>query len=152
MPSPHPVCYSVGYALSHDGSQVLMLQKNKPDFLVGLWGGIGGHIEPGETAHEAMDREAHEEANLLGVNWELIEVMDRPETPGSAPDSAKMYLFGARINLDQAQAMTDEAIEVFTWDQVDQLYLVPTTALFLERLREYAGHPRPTMRKPKLGG
>ncbi|MDY6846026.1 MAG: 8-oxo-dGTP diphosphatase, partial [Chloroflexota bacterium] len=40
--------------------QVLMLHRNFPPNQ-GLWNGVGGHIEPGETARQAVIREVKEE-------------------------------------------------------------------------------------------
>lgn len=71
--SQTPVFYSVGFTLSEDGSRVLLFQKGKPAFLADQWGGVGGHIEEGETPLEAMAREAEEEANLVGVDWQLLD-------------------------------------------------------------------------------
>ena len=136
--SPSPVLYSVGFALSEDGSQVLLLQKGRPAFLAGQWGGVGGHIEEGETPLQAMEREAQEEADLVGVDWQLLEALDRPEKPGAAPDSAKIYMFAARTDLSRAQALTEEPIRAFTWDEVEALPLAQSTQLILEKLKAFA--------------
>lgn len=149
--STSQVLYSVGFALSEDGSQVLLLQKGRPAFLAGQWGGVGGHIEEGETPLQAMDREAQEEADLAGVDWQLIEALDRPEKPGAAPDSAKLYMFAARTDLSRAQAMTEEPIRAFTWDEVEALPLAQSTQIILGRLREFAQKPN-TISKPARPG
>jgi|GEM_PF-274684 len=44
-----------------DGDDVLMLHRKFPPNQ-GLWNGVGGHIEPGETARQAVIREVAEEA------------------------------------------------------------------------------------------
>lgn len=149
--SQTPVLYSVGFALSEDGSRVLLLQKGKPAFLAGQWGGVGGHIEEGETPLEAMVREAQEEANLVGVDWQLLEALDRPEKPGAAPDSAKIYMFAAKTDLASAQALTEEPIQAFTWDEVEQLTLAQSTVLILEKLRAFAEGRDVSPKSARLG-
>ena len=42
----------------------------------GKLNGVGGHIELGETPHEAMEREFLEEAGLNIDNWELGVIME----------------------------------------------------------------------------
>ena len=52
------------------GDQMLLLRRNKPGPLYGLYVPIGGHIEPHESPRQAAVREAHEEA---GVTLESVE-------------------------------------------------------------------------------
>lgn len=61
--------------------EVLLLLRNKPPNC-GLWNGVGGHIEPGETALDACLREVAEESGyrLSGaryagqLTWEGFEI------------------------------------------------------------------------------
>lgn len=55
--------------LAHSGWSVLLMHKNRPDWQRGTWNGIGGRIEEGETPHDAMLREAEEEAGLGHLPW-----------------------------------------------------------------------------------
>ncbi len=43
---------------------VLLIEKNRPDWQKGRYNLPGGHIEAGETIHEAAIRELREETNL----------------------------------------------------------------------------------------
>ncbi len=43
---------------------VLLIEKNRPDWQKGRYNLPGGHIEKGETIHEAAVRELREETNL----------------------------------------------------------------------------------------
>ncbi|CAG7650129.1 NUDIX domain-containing protein [Paenibacillus allorhizosphaerae] len=45
------------------GSQVLMLNRNKPPGM-GCWNGVGGKIEPGETPEQGAIREIREETGI----------------------------------------------------------------------------------------
>lgn len=51
---------------------VLLVQRGKPP-VSGVWSLPGGHIEPGETAREAAQREIKEET---GVTMELVGLAD----------------------------------------------------------------------------
>jgi 8-oxo-dGTP diphosphatase len=85
------------------GDTVLMLHRQKPPNL-GLWNGVGGRLEPGETARVCMLREIREEtgyvlpdARFAGIlTWEGFEVADGglyiftaeapPGEPGPCPE------------------------------------------------------------------
>jgi len=61
--------------------KILMLLRNKPPNQ-GLWNGVGGHIEPGETPYESCLREVKEETGFKPVElnfggiltWEGFEI------------------------------------------------------------------------------
>jgi 8-oxo-dGTP diphosphatase len=60
--------YVLGFVF--DGQQnVILIQKDKPEWMAGRWNGIGGKIEPGESPEEAIDREAHEEIGRSDLEW-----------------------------------------------------------------------------------
>ena len=73
--------YVAGFLLDGQNNVALVL-KNRPAWQKGLYNGIGGHIENGESPVEAMTREFFEEttvtvptedwqnfATLRGANW-----------------------------------------------------------------------------------
>lgn len=53
------------------GNFVLLIKKERPEWQKGKMNGIGGHVEDGETALQAMVREATEEAGpyIGGLKW-----------------------------------------------------------------------------------
>lgn len=67
--------YVLGFLFNSERDQVLLIKKEKPLWQVGLLNGIGGKIEPGETASEAMHREAMEEADV-DEQWKLFCEME----------------------------------------------------------------------------
>jgi len=75
MPIPYVLCFLTR------GEQVLMLERRRPPNQ-GLWNGVGGHIEPGETPLQACLREVREEtgfvlptARYAGLlTWEGFEI------------------------------------------------------------------------------
>ncbi|GAB4225588.1 MAG: NUDIX hydrolase [Methyloligellaceae bacterium] len=68
-------------AIFHDG-RVLIGERSKPT-LDGIWSLPGGHIEAGETARQAAERELLEET---GVRADLIGVADVTDVMLRAPN------------------------------------------------------------------
>ncbi len=60
--------YVLGFAFD-DEDQVVLTRKNRPEWQAGLLNGVGGHIEPHESAHSAMVPEFKEETNLDVPQW-----------------------------------------------------------------------------------
>jgi 8-oxo-dGTP diphosphatase len=61
MTETHYVC---GFLFSSERSQVVLIEKNRPDFQAGRLNGVGGKVEPGETRVSAMVREFEEETGI----------------------------------------------------------------------------------------
>ena len=61
-----PIVATLGYVLSPDGREVLMVHRNaRPDdHQLGKYNGLGGKIEPDEDVLAGMRREIHEEAGI----------------------------------------------------------------------------------------
>lgn len=59
----------VGFLFDSRGTEVALIRKNRPEWQKGLWNGIGGHIENGESTLKAMEREFWEETGVLIENW-----------------------------------------------------------------------------------
>lgn len=63
--------YVVGFAFNFDYSEVLLIEKLKPEWQKGKRNGIGGKIEFGESQVQAMVREFREETGVETIedNW-----------------------------------------------------------------------------------
>jgi 8-oxo-dGTP diphosphatase len=61
-----PIVATLGYVLSPDGTQVLMIHRNaRPgDLHLGKYNGLGGKLEPDEDVVACMRREIREEAAI----------------------------------------------------------------------------------------
>lgn len=131
--------YSLGFIQSLDGSRVLLMQKNRPVFLAGLYNGVGGHIEEGETPVQAMTRECDEEADLRIPQeaWNSLGVITDNE-------HYEVHVFGAKADITKALARTDEPLQIFDMKDVHQLKLAPSAKEVLQTL----GAPWPKSPSP----
>lgn len=141
--------YCLGFMFQHHpirGSGVWLIKKNRPDWQMGLWNGIGGRINPWESAMEAMIRETKEEAgiNLSGQDWGYVA---RIKYPGSIVHLFFVLLQGTAWD-DTPSTQTDEEIK---WHNLDKItwglpmvedakwmlaiarYLAPNAQLHIER-------------------
>jgi len=59
----------LGFALTFDLRDVLLVEKNRPKWQAGMINGVGGHIEENEDAIDAMEREFQEEIGQKVTEW-----------------------------------------------------------------------------------
>ena len=71
--------YVVGF-LFFGGHDVVLVQKAKPEWQAGKLNGVGGLVEEGETAEEAMRREYKEETGLEVENWQKYCILNTKGT------------------------------------------------------------------------
>jgi 8-oxo-dGTP diphosphatase len=76
-----PIVATLGYVLSPDGRQVLMIHRNtRPeDHHVGKYNGLGGKLEPDEDVVAGMRREIMEEA---GISCDALQLRGTISWPG----------------------------------------------------------------------
>ena len=56
--------YVVGFLFKEDKSSVVLIRKDRPAWQAGKLNGVGGKIEPNESAIDAMVREFREETSV----------------------------------------------------------------------------------------
>lgn len=59
-----PIKYVLGFLFNRNRNCVVLIKKTKPAWQAGLLNGVGGKIEPGEDARQAMIREFREETGV----------------------------------------------------------------------------------------
>ena len=96
--------YVCGFLFSPDRTRVLLIRKRRPAWQAGRLNGVGGKVEPGEAAYEAMCREFREEAGLDGIDWRLVVVLTGPGWRG--------HFFRAFGDPGAGRATTDESLEI----------------------------------------
>ena len=67
--------YVAGFLFAAGGSRVALVRKARPEWQAGKLNAIGGHIEPGETPHEAMVREFEEETRVRVEEWDHVATL-----------------------------------------------------------------------------
>lgn len=67
--------YVCGFYFDHLLKQVVLIWKNKPAWQKGKLNGVGGKIENGELAGEAMRREFKEETGIDHAEWHSLIVL-----------------------------------------------------------------------------
>jgi 8-oxo-dGTP diphosphatase len=110
MPATNVQEYVCGFLFSPDRARVLLIRKRRPAWQAGKLNGLGGKIEPGETALEAMRREFREEAGIDVVEWEHVLTLSGTDDGGSGRGWAG-HFFRAFGDIDATRAMTDEQLE-----------------------------------------
>lgn len=87
---------TLGYVLSPDGSQVLMMRRDRrPDDLhFGYYNGLGGKLEPGEDVVAGMRREIREEA---GLECAAVELAGTVSWPGFGRNGENWFGFLFRV-------------------------------------------------------
>lgn len=121
--------YALGFVQSMDAKRILLLLKNRPTFLAGLYNGVGGHIEDGETPLQAVHRECDEEADLRipPEQWNAMGVITDNET-------FEVHVFSAKAEISKALARTDEQLQIFDMTEVYRLPLAPSAREILEKM------------------
>lgn len=77
---PTMVRYCVGFLFSEDEERVLLVRKAKPKWMAGMWNGVGGKAEPGESVAASMVREFAEETGRTdSLTWEHFATLGGPD-------------------------------------------------------------------------
>lgn len=127
MKSGH-TSYVLGFLFSPDREEVLLIEKTKPPFLAGKLNGVGGKIEPGETAKEAMVREFEEEVGIktTKIDWEYRLAMHAP--------TYSIQVFRGFGNLHAAQQMEEEKPTIGNVHWLTHIKIVPNLAWIIPLL------------------
>lgn len=111
--------YVLGLIFSDDLKQVLLINKERPDWQKGLANGIGGKIEAGERPLGAMIREAREESGLSNLDWVHYMTMQGTKDPDQG--EWKVYCYAARIpTLKAAETLTDEYLSICSAERLPE--------------------------------
>jgi 8-oxo-dGTP pyrophosphatase MutT (NUDIX family) len=94
----------VGFAFKID--RVVLIQKLRPEWQAGHLNGIGGKIEDGECAKDAMVREFEEETGVRveAPYWTWTQTID-------FPNGVKLFCYATRLNkFHQVRTIEDEPV------------------------------------------
>lgn len=103
--------YVLGLIFDTSAQQVLLIRKLRPRWQAGKLNGVGGKVESGESARQALVREVREETSLETAPdaWRYFGVLEGSDF--------RVYCFETRLSdLSAAVALTDEQLEVHPVD------------------------------------
>ena len=128
---PWPRCGAS--AVIFRGPDVLLVQRGK-GALRGLWSLPGGHIEPGETAHDAARREILEETGVQGELAGLLDIHEvmRHDAAGELAAHYLIVVFFGRWFSGEPTAGDDAAAARFVpVDAIGELPLTDGASAFI---------------------
>jgi 8-oxo-dGTP diphosphatase len=102
--------YVCGFAFDTE-NRVAVVQKKRPEWQKGLYNGIGGKIEPGETSLRAMAREFEEETGV-GIHISRWKMFHREKWING--NSVDFYAVGLKPG-EVPRSVTDETIQMLHW-------------------------------------
>jgi len=101
--------YCLGFAFLHARTHVVLIRKRRPKWQFGKVNGVGGHVEEGELAIEAMRREFREETgvDVEESRWTQFGVMGAYEEW-----SCDLFRTELRAGTERPESKTDEEVLV----------------------------------------
>ena len=94
----------VGFLLDKVTSNVVLIEKKRPEWQCGKLNGVGGHIESGEMPLEAMQMEFLEETGLRVMDWQLCVNMVGKDW--------RVHFYSAHGSIARVTTITDEEVVI----------------------------------------
>lgn len=113
--------YVLGFLFDDTRRTVALIRKKRPEWQSGLLNGIGGKMEGGEAAAQAMAREFHEETGVYisQFRWRQFACM--------AGDDWRVFCFVA-FGGYVLQSPTDEQVETISVAELSAQNCIPNLA------------------------
>lgn len=124
--------YVCGFMFSLDLRRVALIRKNRPEWQKGKLNGIGGKIEPGESAYDAMAREFLEETGVdERYTWNNVITLDLAR-------GGSIYIFAcASAKIDHLSSVTDELVMVYDVKDLQLLGTMPNVQWIVPMLLSF---------------
>lgn len=119
-----PILATLGYVLSDDGTQTLLVHRNgrENDAHFGKYNGLGGKMEPGESIYDCICREIKEEA---GIICEQVILRGTINWTGFGPDGEDWFGFIYRIDRFSGTPYRENDEGRLLWHDIDRLLELP---------------------------
>jgi 8-oxo-dGTP diphosphatase len=119
-----PIVATLGYVLSPDGTEVLMIHRNAraDDQHLGKYNGLGGKMEAGEDIAACMRREIAEEAGIECLDMRLRGTLN---WPGFGKQGEDWLGFIFVIDRYEGTPLTHNPEGTLEWVPLDRLYTMP---------------------------
>lgn len=141
--TPSSVTLEVSKAFLYQGSRLLLqLRDNIPEIIYpDRWGLFGGTVDEGETPAEAMKREIEEELCWTPPEPKYMLTWEAPER------GCTTYIFGIPLTVPTSELTLTEgqALQLFTFEELTQLLLVPKIPRMLPQVVEAIASPELTV-------
>jgi len=119
-----PVLATLGYVLSADGRQVLLIHRNRrpEDAHLGKYNGLGGKLNRDEDVVACMRREIREEA---GLECERLLLRGTISWPGFGKDGDDWFGFLFRIDAWRGTPLAHNPEGTLEWVPVERVAELP---------------------------
>jgi 8-oxo-dGTP diphosphatase len=115
-----PILATLGYVLSPDGLQVLLVRRDRraDDAHFGKYNGLGGKLESGEDVVAGFRREVREES---GLECESLTLRGTINWPGFGQGGENWFGFIFRVNRWSGTPRTENAEGSLHWVDVEKV-------------------------------
>ncbi|MFQ5578357.1 MAG: NUDIX domain-containing protein [Anaerolineae bacterium] len=122
-----PILATLGYVMSPDGAQTLLIHRNSRagDHHLGKYNGLGGKLEADEDVVAGLKREIKEEA---GIECEKIVLRGTISWPGFGKNGENWFGFIFRIDSFRGTPLTENPEGVLRWVAVNKILDLPLWA------------------------
>ncbi len=119
-----PILATLGYILSPDGRQVLLIHRNRRpnDAHFGKYNGLGGKLEAGEDVVTCLRREIREEG---GLECEELTLCGTISWPGFGKQGEDWFGFIFRVDRWSGAPLTENSEGDLVWVNIDQVLTLP---------------------------
>lgn len=119
-----PILATLGYVLSPDRTQVLLVHRNarKDDQHLGKYNGLGGKLEADEDIVAGMRREIREEA---GIDCEDLQLRGTLSWPGFGRAGEDWFGFVFLVTRYSGTPFAENPEGALEWIDVDRLHDLP---------------------------
>ena len=119
-----PIVGTLGYVLSPDGSQVLLVHRNArdDDQHLGKYNGLGGKLEADEDVLAGMRREIHEEA---GIDCTALQLRGTVSWPGFGKQGEDWLGFVFLVTAFEGTPLAANHEGTLEWIPLQRLYELP---------------------------
>ncbi|MCL4216733.1 MAG: 8-oxo-dGTP diphosphatase [Candidatus Hydrogenedentes bacterium] len=119
-----PILATLGYVMSPDGRETLLIHRNKRDNdqHLGKYNGLGGKVDRGEDVCACIKREIREEAGIECLDLKLRGTIS---WPGFGKDGEDWFGFIFRIDRFSGTPIKDNPEGVLEWVPIDTILELP---------------------------
>jgi 8-oxo-dGTP diphosphatase len=119
-----PILATLGYVMSPDGKQVLLVHRNRRpgDAHLGKYNGLGGKLEAGEDVVACLRREVREES---GLECDELVLRGTVSWPGFGKGGEDWFGFVFRVDRFTGTPWLENADGPLVWVEVDRILELP---------------------------